>query len=258
MKPEYLSASRIQQFLMCPKKYQLQYVDKVDWDFTPSNLVLGSAVHAAIECYYRSWVGESKLSSGDMIDLFNSFWDSQVEGKTLESGIDTKKIKQLGQQLVDTFIKNVQPANVLAVEEQFTVPVIDRETGEFIIDLKGVYDLVEEDDLGSLVIADNKTAAKRPSDNDLSMNLQLSCYGYAARQLFNLDAKPCLMRLDIMLKTKVPAFDQRFTVRTPSTDSKLIVLVRDIVHAMSRDAFFPIPGWGCAGCQVKSHCPVSE
>lgn len=130
---------------MCPLKYQLQYIDKVVWDFTPSNLALGSAVHAAIECFYRTHQDGSLLSSDDMIDLFSSFWDGQMDGKSLEPNCDPVEIKLLGQLLVDSFTKNVKPATTIAIEEQFTIPVIDKETGKVITDLKGVFDLVETD-----------------------------------------------------------------------------------------------------------------
>jgi len=251
MKPDYLSASRITQYLNCPLKYRLCYEDKAPWDFHPSSMILGRAIHGAIEGFYRS-NGEIPLE--EMLELFNGFWDNEVEGKIIEPDCDPMSVKQQGEGLLKAFHSSVQLGVVLGVEEQFEIPLIDEDTGEFIGNLKGVIDLLEADTNGGLVIVDHKTCAKRPSDTDLDQHLQLSAYAFAVRRLKELGDAPILMRIDCLIKNKTPAFEQRFTLRTADRDPRFLKLCADVLQAIDAGAYPPNPGWGCGSCQVKSSC----
>ncbi|NQU04976.1 MAG: hypothetical protein HQ568_02705 [Calditrichaeota bacterium] len=104
--------------------------------------------------------------------LYHGYWTGETEGKMFEPGIDVDTIKQLGEGLLSAFADTVEPGVVHAVEEQFRIPLVDPDTGEYIIDLVRVFDLLETDDASHPVVVDHKTAAKRPSDADLDQNLQ--------------------------------------------------------------------------------------
>jgi len=254
MKPEYLSASRIRGYLTCPLKYRLIYEEKVDWDFHPSSMALGSAVHAAIEGFYREWVDNRRMPVEEVTDLFAGYWKGEVDGKSFEPDCDTNKLGLQGIDLLEAFAGGIQPGKVLSVEEQFRVPLVDRDTGEYVIDLVGVFDLVEADEADQPVVVDHKTAGKRPSDLELDQNLQLSAYGYAVRMLRELGDDPVLLRVDLLIKNKKPVLEQRFTLRGPDQDVKLVRLAGDLLQAMDREVFPPNPGWQCGTCQVRSHC----
>jgi putative RecB family exonuclease len=253
MRPEYLSASRITQYLMCPLKYRLIYVDKVERDFLPSNLVLGSSIHSAIEGFYHNWQEGVRLTSETVIELFEAYFDSGTDGKTLEPGCDREAVRNTGKSLLSVFARDVQPAEVVGIEEKFRIPLVDLDTGEIIIDLVGVFDLIELDTEGTPVVVDHKTASKRFSDADLEGNLQLTAYGLASRDLHKIDG-PVLLRIDAMIKNRTPVFDQKFSIRTIETDRKFIKLAVDVLDAMDSGAFFPNTGWQCGSCQVKSSC----
>ena len=242
---------------MCPLKYRLVYVDRVDPDFLPSNLVLGSSIHSAIEGFYRTWQDGIRMDSKDVIGLFEEYFTSGTEGKTLEPGCKPEDVKNIGKSLIEVFARNVQPAEVVGIEEKFRIPLADRDTGEFIIDLVGVFDLIELDTEGTPVVVDHKTAAKRFSAADLESNLQLTAYGLASRQIHQIEG-PVLLRIDAMIKNKTPVFDQKFSIRTVSSDQKFVKLATDILQAMESEAFFPNTGWQCGSCQVRSHCYYME
>ena len=236
--PEYLSASRITQYLMCPLKYRLVYVDRVESDFLPSNLVLGSCIHSAIEGFYRTWQDGVRMEASEVINLFEEYFIAGTEGKTLEPGCDPETVKNIGKSLIEVFARDVQPAEVVGIEEKFRIPLVDYDTGEYLIDLVGVFDLIELDTEGTPVVVDHKTAAKRFSDADLESNLQLTAYGLASRQIHQIEG-PVLLRIDAMIKNKTPVFDQKFTIRTVSSDQKFVKLSSDILQAMEVEAFFP-------------------
>ncbi len=250
MKPNYLSASRITQYLMCPLKYQLQYEDKVEWDFHPSNLALGSCVHSAIEGFYRSWQDKIRMSPAEVTDLFQGYWTGDTEGKKFEPECDASVVKQLGQELLEVFARDVDPGEVIAVEDQFRVQLADPETGEYLIDLVGIVDLIEFDKSSKPVIVDHKTMAKKPSDRDLQQNLQLSGYAYAYREF----GDTVYMRINGLLKNKKPVFEQFYTLRTVEDDYRFFKLAQAVLNALEKNVFPPNPGWVCSSCQVKSHC----
>jgi len=234
---------------MCPLKYRLQYIDNVAWDFHPSNLLLGSVMHSAIEGFYRVYQGGVRMPSEDVIELFDGYWKGETEGGQFEADCDLDAIRQQGIDLLNVFVSEVQPAEVQAVEEQFRVPLVNAETGEYIIDLVGVFDLVEAG-----MVVDHKTMSKRPSDQDLDQNLQLTCYGYAYRILNDLGDKDVLLRVDCLVKNKKAVYEQRFTVRKPEQDVRFVKLAGDLLKAMDAGVFPPNPGWQCGTCQVGSQC----
>jgi putative RecB family exonuclease len=185
--------------------------------------------------------------------LFEAYFDSGTDGKTLEPGCDREAVRNTGKSLLSVFARDVQPAEVVGIEEKFRIPLVDLDTGEIIIDLVGVFDLIELDTEGTPVVVDHKTASKRFSDADLEGNLQLTAYGLASRDLHKIDG-PVLLRIDAMIKNRTPVFDQKFSIRTIETDRKFIKLAVDVLDAMDSGAFFPNTGWQCGSCQVKSSC----
>ncbi|GBE29092.1 PD-(D/E)XK nuclease superfamily protein [bacterium BMS3Bbin04] len=251
----YLSASRIKCYLSCPQKFKLQYVLKTPWAFQPSAMVLGIAVHEAIEVYYKTWMDGRRLSLSDMHDVFEESWRTETDGKRLDVD-DPEPAKNMGKDLVATFHDQVRPQNVMAIEYDFRVPLLFKDSGEVLgVDLVGRIDLIEADNAGNIVIADSKTMARRPSEQDLAIDLQLSAYAYAARQLGIVHAdETVLLRIDALMKTKTPAFIQLFTTRTPDSDTQFVRLAADIIHAVVSGAFPANPGWQCGGCVVGDTC----
>ncbi|MCB2212102.1 PD-(D/E)XK nuclease family protein [bacterium] len=251
----YLSASRIKTYLMCPQKYRLTYIDKVPWAFTPAALVVGTAVHAAIEQFYRAWMDGHRLPLADLHDVYNESWKEGIAGKTLDTD-DPAPLRDQGRDLITVLHEQVHPQNVVAVEQDFRVPLIASDTGEVLdIDLVGRIDLVEADDQGNIVIADNKTLARRPSEQDLALDLQLTAYAYAARHM---DLIPndttALLRIDALLKQKTPSLAQIYTTRSPDADIRFVHLAADIIHAIQSGAFPANPGWACSGCPLRPAC----
>ena len=216
--------------------------------------MLGSAVHKAIEGFYQVWASDHvRMPVEEVVQLFSDCWADGTEGKIFEPGCDADSILNLGKSLIEVFASEVHPTEVVGIEQKFRIPLVDSNTGEYIIDLVGIFDLIEKDPDGTVVVVDHKTAAKRFSDADLEGNLQLSAYGLASRQIFDITGT-VLLRIDAMVKNKTPVFDQKFTLRTFESDRKFVKLASDILHAMEVNAFPPNPGWVCNGCNVKSNC----
>ena len=69
------SFSQINTYLQCPLKYRYQYIDKIPrGDESPSpHLLLGSAVHYALEMLYKKLNQYQKPSVDDIVRIFESY-----------------------------------------------------------------------------------------------------------------------------------------------------------------------------------------
>jgi RecB family exonuclease len=259
MLPPYLSASRISTWLICPQKYKLQYEDKVQWLFYPSAMLLGTSIHNVLECFYREWLEGRHLPLEKVQSLYSDFWKSEIDGKKLDTD-SPDDIKAVGLELLAAFHTSVQPRDVIAVEEDFRVPIVHPETGEILpVDLVGRIDLIESDDQGQPVIVDHKCLSKRPSDIDMKYNIQLWAYAYAARMRDDIpDNDNVLLRIDAMVKLKRPVFDQRYTVRSPESDVQFFELASGVYSAITSGVFPLRPGWWCKGCSFAYTCIMQK
>jgi len=257
MRLEHLSATRLSTYLMCPMKYRLNYIDKVEWAFTPISMKLGIVIHEVLEAFYRGQQAGLTLEFDPMQMLFDDIWGGAIDGVKLDVA-DPTELYDLGIRLLKTFSESVTPQEVIAIEEPFSVPLIDPNSGEVLpVELVGRWDLVEADEAGTITIVDHKTLAKRPSNSELERNIQLSAYAYAARVKGRVRPNETVpLRVDCLIKTKNPVFEQRFTLRTPKQEKGFLSLCADVVHAIEQEAFPANPGWQCETCPVKRHCYI--
>ncbi len=255
MEHDHLSASQINTWLMCPRKYRLHYIDRLPWQQKPASMILGIAVHEAVEAYYKAVSEGHHPSHQDLHDMLAT----SIHESTETTPTDTEDMEALvsqGQTLLDLFLANVQPQHIQAIEEPFNVALLDSDTGQvWDTPLVGRFDLVEADSTGTPVIVDLKTMARRPSDTDLHTNIQLLTYAYAARQIGLVkEADPVLLRLDILLKTKTPSFEQRYLTLTADSDKVFLGLATGIAEAVKAGVFPENPGWQCGTCPLAYAC----
>lgn len=77
--------------------------------------------------------------------------------------------------------------------------------------LVGIIDLIESDEEGNLIISELKTSAKRYADSQGENQLDGLIYAYALDQLgFRTSDHRTLIRYDVLVKTKTPAFQQAY------------------------------------------------
>src|SRR5207244_3613593 len=121
------------------------------------------------------------------------------------------------------FYEEIQPRKVEAVEYPFAIPLSDPNSGESLdVSLVGVVDLIESDEEGNLIIAELKTSSKRYADSQGENQLDGLIYAYAMNQLgFNTSGADTLIRYDVLVKTKSPAFQQIYFNKTPQDYGRL-------------------------------------
>ena len=115
-------------------------------------------------------------------------------------------------------------------------------------------DLIEEDESGTIIITDFKTAGKAYSADDVDKNMQMTLYQIAARYNGYSD-REILLRLDCLIKTKTPKFEQYWTTRGELDERRLIKKIKQVADGISKGVFVPNDGhWKCKGCSYRKAC----
>jgi putative RecB family exonuclease len=243
----HISFSQINTMLMCPLKYKYTYIDGIPMPYLPSSMVLGSAMHKALEHFYQAHLEGVRATKEELADVFGKRWREEEERTEIKyNGDDREATMAMADKLLNVFLEKVQPQNIVAIEQPFRIEL------EGMPPLVGVLDLIEEDDSGSPVIVDHKCVGKRFSDADLSGNMQMTCYSLAAKHL-GYQAEP-LLRFDTLLKTKVPAYERQYTIRTDRDRARFLKTVSAVWSAIQKEAFYPNPNFMCGSCQYSAIC----
>jgi hypothetical protein len=144
---------------------------------------------------------------------------------------------------------------VLLVEHPFAVPLYDPITGEVLEEvLAGTLDLVV-DGRGRPLIVEHKTSSRRYSDDQLTYDLQMSGYKYAARQLPVGDAD---LRFQILTKTKVPEVQLADVQRGPASVDVFLTTCIGVLHAVDQGIDYPLPSWQCRTCPFAYACGAGQ
>ena len=87
---------------------------------------------------------------------------------------------------------------VIGIEEAFTF-----ELPELPIPVIGAIDLVEEDESGTIIITDFKTAGRAYGIDEVDNNMQMTVYQLAMKSN-GFGGREILLKLDCLIKTKKP------------------------------------------------------
>ena len=169
-------------------------------------------MHETAKLFYRTLKETARKSPlNDLIAHFKATWDRETDRNNIRykenQTRDTQREK--GIQLVKVFCENVAPQRVIGVEVPFSVDLVLEETGEVLpCKLSGIFDLVESDEKGALIIVELKTSSKRFTDDQIDLDLQGTLYSYALREMrFHTNGEDTLVRYDQLLKQKTPTME---------------------------------------------------
>jgi len=236
----HLSFTQLSMFLRCPRQYEYRYIQGLK--VPPSGAMLqGRVWHQTVELNYRQKIESDRdLALAEMQEFFAAQFDAALAGEeiALEPDETPGQLKDQGTAIVAAHHQTIAPAvRPLLVEERFTVDLGD----DFPFDLVGIWDLVERDG----TIADNKSYAKSPRQEDLDKDLQFTAYalGYRATR----HAVEPGLRMDAIVKTKTPKVVQLHTRRTNDDCRWLLGLIEQVGTAIDSGIFYANPnGWHCS------------
>ncbi len=232
MRP-YLSYSQLALYLECPLKYKFRYIDESEGEDgkVASALLFGQAVHVALAHFYREAMEGQPFSLKEFLDVFATAWGNACEEKEIiySEGEDFDSLLEQGKEMLRVFARMAHPMKVIAVEVPFEFKLEHPQTGEeFQVPIKGIIDLIEEDESGTLWIVDHKTASRSYTEQQVEGDLQMLIYAAAVKQLDVVEGRNALLRFDVLLKTKRPQFLQYRMQRDDRDRMKLFQIVEGI------------------------------
>ena len=246
-RPIKISATRIQSFLKCKKKYWFQYVKHLPKMGNPA-FKLGIACHESLELAGQLWVEHGALTDEDktkILDFYNEI--------SVREGIEEMEAHLTGQTLVSNRINDFDLGEkIISLEETFgfsksKYPDLETSDG---VPLIGAMDKVIELDEDSLLIVDYKTSKTAPTPDQLKSDLQLSLYDLVANILYP-NYKRIILCLD-MLKSE-PVFSYRTQEQREDFNKYLIVIHKAMVNFKEKEAR-PNLHFLCPWCDYKDYC----
>jgi putative RecB family exonuclease len=253
LKP-HLSASSVNDYIDCGLLYKFSRIDRIRPEFKPDALEFGSVIHLVLAEFYRAKLVGNKFPLKEIHETFEALWRETAEDNPDIQYSEDKDFEILlreGKELL-TVWHNKLPENefrVIGVEEPFILTV-----RELAVPLIGYIDLIEEDESGTIIVTDFKTSGRSYSADEVDKNLQLTIYQMALKGNGYQD-REILLKLDGLIKTKTPKFEQFYTSRTEIEEKRAIRKIQEVWNGIHREVFIPNDGhWKCKGCGFRKHC----
>jgi putative RecB family exonuclease len=249
----YLSYSAISTYQACSLRYYFRYVAQLAEQRTSASLVFGTAIHRALEFYYREILcGNTPPDVAGLLDTYAESW-TEHDGPPIEFGQnDTREsLDGLAQRMLTAFLASEfskPPVRVLGIEEELTghllpdvPPLLAR------IDL-----LIEQSE--TLVLRDFKTARSRWSDEQAEMAAsQLLLYQPLVAELVG--DRPLRLEFLMLTKTKAPEVLAYPVTFSRQQLQRQVRIVQHVWQAITRGVFFPSPSpMQCPGCPFQTAC----
>jgi putative RecB family exonuclease len=250
----HLSASSIGTYIDCQLKYYFAYVKRLPMEFVADALEFGTAIHAVLADFYQVKMTLGKMSLKDVHESFRQHWHRIAFDRSdiqYADGKDFNTYEMLGVDLLTTWYHKLPDDDfrVISIEESFSF-----EIPKLPIPIIGVMDLVEEDSSGTIVITDFKTAGRSYSADEIDQNMQMTVYQLAAKANGAGD-KEILLKLDCLIKTKQPKFEQYYTIRSVTDELRLIRKIQTVWESMQAGIYVPNDGsWKCQTCPYRQAC----
>jgi len=245
---EPVSVSQVQAYLACPLKYRFQYVDRIAAPWRPAALAFGSSIHSAIEWFHRERLAGRSPTIEGVIAIFEADWYAANLGPVVFGDRESKEaLGEKGAELLRLYVAETDGELPTRIEERFEIDLVDPMTGEVLdIRLHGAIDLIDGD-----ILVDLKTAARTLEEGGLERHLQLSTY---ALVFLLREGRIPKLRLDQLLKTKIPRLERQETTRTLEDLAWTARLIAGTARAIANRHFYPNPSWRCTECEYFAHC----
>ena len=244
--PDVFSVSQLNAYLGCPRKYRFRYLDRREPESKSAAMAFGSAMHGAIEWYWRERIQGRVPSLADAQRMFRVEWTAQKAGGDL--AFDEKNpddMQATGEQLIALFIERFGADVPSDVEVKFEVALHDPRSGVVHpMPLIGYMDFVSPGVVGEL-----KTASKRTDPS--AWSLQLSAYSFAMREQTGRGHK---LKVIELITTKTPKLEVHEVEKTEAEEAWFLEVAVEALDGIERGAFHPIPGWMCPRCEFRRAC----
>jgi putative RecB family exonuclease len=225
-------------------------------EFRSDALEFGSTVHKVLEEHYRMKFEGKVLSVKELHQIFEKYWREAAEGKEdirYSEGKDFETLLLEGKELLTVYYTKMPEDHfrIIGIEEPFSftiegcpVPII------------GSIDLLEQDESGTIIITDWKTSGRSYGNEEVDKNFQLTVYQMAAKANGYSD-REILLKIDCLIKTKSPKFEQYYSSRTEDDENRAVRKISEVWNGITRGVFVPndsSSNWRCRNCPYQKAC----
>ena len=259
----HISYSQIFTYLGCSLKYKFQYVENRRFERISSNLFFGSAIHIALERFYRTW--KEKGTPETLMNITELFCDSintDLDNNDLpvlfkREAPDRDDLIQMGMAMLEAFYENIDLNGYQIVDVELPLAAtLYTDTGvptDF--KLVGVIDLLLMDKNQELLVVDHKTAAQTKSQDAVDDDLQFASYAYVlSSNRYTFPTAPVKCRMDVLRKLKKPKLEHYHTIRTAQDRKRFAKIANAVLMGIDNKVFVPNRSWLCSDCQFTSAC----
>jgi putative RecB family exonuclease len=259
----HISYSQIFTYLACSLKYQFQYVEQRPHERVSIALMFGSAIHSAIERYYRS-LKENGVPDllWQIQDFFQDHLNADLNSRDIpilykKETPDRESTIQMGKGLLKVFYEGIDLTGfeVTGIELPLTARLFNEDGQPMDMIVTGIIDLLLKDVQGNIIAIDNKTAKQPYAQATVDEDLQLTSYAYLlASNKIVFPTADVYCRFDVMRKLKTPKFEQHYTIRTAAQRRRFAKLTNAILAGIDARIFIPNKSWMCGDCQFAKAC----
>lgn len=254
LKERHLSASSVGTYVECGLLYKFSRIDNLEPEFSADALELGATVHRVLAYFHKARKAGKMPSLKMVLKRFETLWQKaakESEDIQYKEGQDYLSLLEQGKGLLTAYYESFvdHGFEVVGVDEAFNftmeglpVPVV------------GIIDLIEKDLAGGIIIVYFKTSSRAYGHEEVDRNFQLTVYHLAARAM-GYQEEDILLRLDCLIKTKKPRFEQYYTTRSLADEKRAVKKMREVWKGINQGIFVPNDTcWNCKGCAYKTHC----
>ena len=248
------SYSSISQYQRCSLQYYFERVLHLPRRSASAALVLGASVHAALADYHRRHQAHEPVAAETVLAAFHAHWNRQADelGIVATGGKSLDDARGMGVALVESYLREPTPAEVLAVEQPFLAPIVNSRGDYLERPLLIVPDLITRDADGTLRVGEIKTAGRSFSESDVATSLQPTCYASA---LHELTGEEPLVEYVVLVKTRVPKVQRIEAVRDARDFGRLGDIIEAVTRAIDAASFYPVESpLNCSGCAFYREC----
>jgi len=250
----HLSASSIGDYLDCGMLYKFGRIDRLPMEFVSDALEFGTVIHAVLAEYYQAKMTGDRMLLKDTHDLFKDIWNQTAYGRDdiqYSSGKSFETYLTEGVDLLTAWYHKLpdDTFKVTGIEEAFSF-----ELQSLPVPVIGAIDLLEEDESGTIIIADFKTSGRAYSLDEVDNNMQMTVYQLAMKSN-GFGGREILLKLDCLIKTKKPRFEQYYTARSYVDELRLIRKIEKVWEGISSGVFVPNDqSWRHKTCPYRKAC----
>ncbi len=239
-----LSATKIETYLSCPKKYEFFYIYNLPQKPKPY-FSFGNSVHKVLEILIKNYIYNSQENNPNK--LFVKFLEL-LKDNWIKEGYDNKEqMKEyfdtaikIAKDIINIELKRKKDRKILDVERRFNIKYKDE------VNINGIIDRI--DDLGNKIeVIDYKTSNSMKDFKDLKQDVQLYVYKKAVEELYQ--KKVSKISLWYVMHNNY------VSVNTNEIDEETIVKkIQNVIEGIKNKKFEPKPSFLCNYCDFQNIC----